>query len=206
MHKYHARLRAVLNKLFLSVLLLPVTSIQCGATSVDTLGALQFGLTFQLTGTSSTVFAFPVLTFDATGTGILNDTLGNSMSTAYSSSGQVDLLRTNPDGSHPSSGTFLFSGSGYELFGSYGGTSFSPNSSGDIVFTPILTMTGGTGRFAGASGSATASGITNVNTAVFTLSGTGQIAIIPEPSTFMMSAAALIIGILSVRILRGASV
>ncbi len=87
--------------------------------------------------------------------------------------------------------TFTFSGGG-TLFGDLYETLLSPpDEAGKITVGQVLTFTGGTGVFSGATG--TASGIShgNVMTSLFTSTGTGAVTApaltaVPEPATMLL--------------------
>lgn len=152
-------------------------------------GTVTFPFDFEVSGTSTSAFQFPIVDFQSSGSGfvsVVDDV-------QYASAGRINLLMVNPDGSYVSTGTFTFAGlNGNDLFGTYLGESFNPNQFGSEMFNPTYTITGGTGIFYGATGGAEAKGTTSFITGAFTISGSGNVTVYTaEPSPFLPCGLAL---------------
>jgi hypothetical protein len=104
--------------------------------------------------------------------------------------GSVNLAIVNADGTSPNKGTFTFSlPNGDNFSGTFIGTITPPNQQGDTTFALTYTITGGTGIFAGATGTGTSIGPLNAVTGVYTDRITITITTptpIPEPATLLL--------------------
>ena len=104
--------------------------------------------------------------------------------------GSVNFTVVNADGTSPNKGTFTFSLPGGDKFiGTFVGTIFPPTQQGDTTFALTYTITGGTGIFAGATGTGTSAGALNAFTGVYTDRITLTITTptpIPEPTTLLL--------------------
>lgn len=107
--------------------------------------------------------------------------------------GSVNFAITNPDGTSPNKGTFTYSlPNGDNFSGTFVGTIAAPNQQGDTSFALTYTITGGTGIFAGATGTGSSIGPLNAVTGVytdkltFTITAAGLTAPVPEPATMLL--------------------
>lgn len=100
--------------------------------------------------------------------------------------GEIDFTVVLPDGSTPAAGTFTFTFSGGDtLFGTSTQLNSPPGPGGETPFTVEYAFEGGTGRFAGATGSMSTQGqfvFLTETTAAFADSGAGTLNVVPEPS------------------------
>lgn len=99
--------------------------------------------------------------------------LGNAM---WSATECVDLL-ANPGRSHVRDGRAVLTSAKGELHLSYEADGALPDLAGDVHVTGPYVITGGTGRFAGASGSGTLTGDANVYTSIAQVDLTGTLSL-----------------------------
>ena len=107
--------------------------------------------------------------------------------------GTVNFAVVNADGTSPNKGTFTYSlPNGDNFSGTFVGTITPPNQQGDTTFALTYTITGGTGIFAGATGTGTSIGPLNAVTGVYTdrvtitITAPGLVAPVPEPATMLL--------------------
>jgi hypothetical protein len=113
---------------------------------------------------------------------------------AFAGQGTVDFRVANPDGSFPSTGTSSYTlPTGDRLTGAFVQSFFPPDANGISQFTVLTTITGGTGIFAGATGTITSVGsfnnITSIGRGIETFSITApglNAAAIPEPGSLLL--------------------
>jgi len=158
-----------------------------GFASATVAQADTVAFTFTINGTITASMA----TFQANGSGPVSP-FGTASFLANGALGSINL-----DGSRSASGTFSFDFGGGNLFnGTFTGVNFARNPVTQIaLFTRSLTITGGTGIFNLASGSATAAGnsVLNPTTGLITFSFSstdGRISapgiVVPEPATLLL--------------------
>ncbi len=112
---------------------------------------------------------------------------------AINALGSVAITVVNPDGSNPNQGTFTITGSGGSTFsGTFAGTIQQANQTGDTTYSLSYIITGGTGIFAGATGTGTSAGNLNVVTGAtqdrltINITAPGLTAPVPEPATLLL--------------------
>lgn len=112
---------------------------------------------------------------------------------AINAFGSVAITVINPDGSSPNKGTFTITGPGGSTFsGTFTGTLQPVNQNGDTTYALSYIITGGTGIFAGATGTGTSAGNLNVITGAtqdrltINITAPGLTAPVPEPATLLL--------------------
>lgn len=112
---------------------------------------------------------------------------------AINAFGSVAITVVNPDGSNPNKGTFTITGPGGNTFsGTFTGTLQPVNQAGDTTYSLSYIITGGTGIFAGATGTGTSAGNLNVVTGAtqdrltISITAPGLTAPVPEPATLLL--------------------
>ncbi len=107
--------------------------------------------------------------------------------------GTVNFTTISASGTGPNQGSFTYSlSNGNSFTGTFVGTIFLPDAKGDTKFSLSYTVTGGTGIFAGASGTGLSVGPLNAVTGIytdqytFTISAPGLVAPVPEPATMLL--------------------
>ena len=168
-------------------LLLPALALTALPAMADTVT-----LNWAINGTVTTTPAPPLVNFVAAGTG----TVSPFGSATFFAMGTIDPTMPNPNGSSPVTGTFTFAFAGADSFtGTFTGENFPPDPvTGLRPFTRNLTITGGTGIFSMASGSATAAGaslLTSPGMLDFSFTGQGTVTApgltaVPEPATMIL--------------------
>lgn len=130
----------------------------------------------------------PIIAFRANGTG--SSIFGNF---TFQGIGNADPTKPNANGTFPGTGTFTFTlTSGDRFFGTLTNALTPPDAQGNATATISYLITGGTGIFAGATGTGT--DITKVSvvtgaytsTDTFTISAPGLTAPVPEPATMLL--------------------
>ena len=116
----------------------------------------------------------------------------------YVKHGFMDFGALNPDGSGTGTGTFTIDfGAGNSFAGTYIETAFPPSPAGTVVFSHVYTISGGTGIFAGASGTAShPPALTSLDNLAFSFVLSGVVSApllqpVPEPSTLLAGIAAI---------------
>ena len=173
-----------LSKFALSLLALAFTAVPATADTVS--------FNWTINGTVTTTPAPPLVNFVAPGTG----TVSPFGSATFFAMGTIDPTMPNPNGSSPVTGTFAFTFAGADSFaGTFTGANFPPDPvTGLRPFTRNFTITGGTGIFSMALGSATAAGaslLTSPGMFNFSFSGQGTVTApgltaVPEPTTMLL--------------------
>ncbi len=112
---------------------------------------------------------------------------------AINALGSVAITVVNPNGSNPNQGTFTITGPGGSTFsGTFAGTIQQANQTGDTTYSLSYLITGGTGIFAGATGTGTSIGNLNVITGAtqdrltVNITAPGLTAPVPEPATLLL--------------------
>ncbi|MDQ6763591.1 MAG: hypothetical protein M3015_13305 [Bacteroidota bacterium] len=72
-------------------------------------------------------------------------------------------------------GTTTFTADGGQIFTTFSGSVVGPDENGDVLVTNNNTITGGSGRFVGATGRFTTHGISNINVSTGSLTNDGTI-------------------------------
>ncbi|MDQ3687713.1 MAG: PEP-CTERM sorting domain-containing protein [Acidobacteriota bacterium] len=173
-----------ISKFALLLLALALTALPAMADTVT--------LNWTINGTVTTTPAPPLVNFVAPGTG----TVSPFGSATFFAMGTVDPTMPNPNGSSPVTGTFMLTFAGADSFtGTFTGENFPPDPvTGLRSFTRNFTITGGTGIFSMAIGSATAAGASLLTSpGMFDFSFTGQgtvtapgLTAVPEPATMIL--------------------
>jgi hypothetical protein len=116
----------------------------------------------------------------------------------YVKHGFMDFGALNPDGSGTGTGTFTIDfGAGNSFAGTYIETAFPPSPAGMVVFSHVYTISGGTGMFAGASGTAShPPALTSLDNLAFSFVLSGVVSApllqpVPEPSTLLAGIVAI---------------
>ena len=169
---------------------LAVTLLCLGSATAARADTVTFNWTIN--GTVTTTPAPPLVNFVAPGTG----TVSPFGSATFFAMGTIDPTMPNPNGSSPVTGTFTLTFAGADSFtGTFTGENFPPDPvTGLRPFTRIFTITGGTGIFSMASGSATAAGaslLTSPGLLDFSFTGQGTVTApgltaVPEPATMIL--------------------
>ncbi|MBL8203265.1 MAG: PEP-CTERM sorting domain-containing protein [Blastocatellia bacterium] len=112
---------------------------------------------------------------------------------AINALGSVAITVLNPDGSNPNKGTFTVTGpNGSAFSGTFAGSIQQATQAGDTTYTLSYIITGGTGIFAGATGTGTSIGNLNVITGAtqdrltVNITAPGLTAPVPEPTTLLL--------------------
>lgn len=146
------------------------------------------------------IAATPVINGSSTQQGpFLNFTVGGKTDQTpfgvftFAGQGVVDFRVPNADGSFPSTGTVSYTlPSGDKLLGTIIQSFFPPDANGISQFTVLTTITGGTGIFAGATGTIKSVGSFNNITAIgkdvstYSITAPGLTAPVPEPATLLL--------------------
>jgi hypothetical protein len=186
------------------VVLASLTLAVVGLGSVSRAPAQTIDYTYSITGTAALLSPPPVSSFQVMGTGPVTP-FGDSV---FAAVGVVDFSVLNPDGSNPAAGTFQYTFAGGESYrGTFVEAFFPPDpTTGLAPFTVSETITGGTGRFTDARGSAFTRGtalFTSPTTVSFTLSGSGTITLVPEPASVLLFGTGLLGLVVVARLRRG---
>lgn len=149
-------------------------------------------VTFSVTGTGISVPTGPptATNLDFKFDGKYNSPLG---AITIAANGTVLLTVINPDGSNANKGTFTITAANGSTFsGTFTGSIQQPNQQGDTKYSLSYVITGGTGIFAGATGSGTSVGDLNqisgatTDRLTVTISAPGVTAPVPEPATLLL--------------------
>ena len=130
----------------------------------------------------------PTIAFKANGTGT---SIFGSFS--FLGIGNADPTKPNPNGTFPGTGTFTFTlANGDKFFGTLTNVFTPPDAQGNASASISYLITGGTGIFAGATGTGTdvtkVSVVTGAYTSndTFSISAPGLAAPVPEPATMLL--------------------
>ena len=130
----------------------------------------------------------PIIAFKANGTGT---SIFGSFS--FLGIGNADPTKPNPNGTFPGTGTFTFTlANGDKFFGTLTNVFTPPDAQGNASASISYLITGGTGIFAGATGTGTditkVSLVTGAYTSndTFSISAPGLAAPVPEPATMLL--------------------
>lgn len=163
--------------------------------------ALSVGLTVPARADTLTfVSATPIINGTSTQQGpFLNFAVGGKTDQTplgvftFAGQGVVDFRVPNADGSFPGTGTVSYTlPSGDKLLGTIIQSFFPPDANGISQFTVLTTITGGTGIFAGATGTINSVGsfsnITSIgrDVSTYSIALPGLTAAVPEPATLLL--------------------
>jgi hypothetical protein len=130
----------------------------------------------------------PIIAFRANGTG--SSMFGNF---TFQGIGNADPTKPNANGTFPGTGTFTFTlANGDRFFGTLTNALTPPDVQSNATATISYLITGGTGIFAGVTGTGTdvtkVSVVTGAYTSTdtFTISAAGLTAPVPEPATMLL--------------------
>lgn len=94
-------------------------------------------------------------------------------------------------------GTNIFTaGNGDQLFGSFDVQITPTSNPGEVTLAGLVTFTGGTGLFAGATGSSVLTGLgqfTSQTSAIGHFDFNGEVTLVPEPTTLLLTLPALLL-------------
>ena len=179
-----------LHKLTFTLALLALFLTSATAVKAD---SITFSVTHTGLSLPDSSVPPPIIAFRANGTG--SSIFGNF---TFQGIGNADPTKPNANGTFPGTGTFTFTlTNGDRFFGTLTNALTPPDAQGNATATISYIITGGTGVFAGATGTGT--DITKVSvvtgaytsTDTFTISASGLTAPVPEPSTMLLFATGL---------------